>query len=163
VFRYWVARASDPLSPKAVLPDLDAARRAVSHYEEAFLRQREQQGPLREGYVRDVCRSFAGQNVNGRRFGAPGRHIRLPRVSTVERIVAFDEPGEVFGKSSEVGLDLHFGDDEVWLAEVRDRRQRASAAEEARRLAVYFSALRDVGSIRRGGRNSGRLPWKNEV
>lgn len=184
VFRYWVARASDPLSPKAVLPDPEAARREARQYEEAFLRQREQQGPLREGYVRDVCRSFAGQTVNGRRFGISGRHIVLPRVTTVERIVAFDERGEVFGNPSEVELDLCFGDDEVWLGEVRDRRRRATAedirlaarkaaflrrthgldpgplwfvsisgfdagaAEEARRLGTYLSALRDVESLR---------------
>ncbi|HET7771101.1 MAG TPA: hypothetical protein VFN74_20185, partial [Chloroflexota bacterium] len=127
VFRYWVARASDPLSPKAVLPDPEAARRAARHYEEAYLRQREQQGPLREGYVRDLCRSFAGQKVEGRRFGVPGQHVTLPSVSTVERIVAFDERGEVFGRPSEIELDLRFGDDAVWLGEVRDRRRRATA------------------------------------
>lgn len=183
-FRYWVARASDPLSPKPVLLNPGAARRAANQYEEAFLRQREEQGPLREGYLRDLCRSFAGQMIEGRRLGVPGRHVTLPHVSSVERIVAFDQRGEVFGQASEVELDLCFGDDQVWLGEVRDRRRRTSAEdirlaarkaaflrlahglsagplwfvsisgfeerarEEAQRLGVYISTLRDVEAIR---------------
>ncbi len=110
--------------------------------------------------------------------------MTLPRVSTVERIVALDERGEVFGRPSEVELDLRFGDDEMWLGEVRDRRWRTTAedsrlaarkaaflrrahglaagplwfvsmsgfegraAEEARRLGVYVSTLRDVEAVR---------------
>src|SRR2546429_5505274 len=41
----------------------------------------------------------------------PGRHIVLPHVSAVERIVAFDESGDVLGRSSQVELDLRFGED----------------------------------------------------
>jgi len=147
VFRYWVARASDPLSPKPVLPDPEAARRAARQYEEAFLRQREEQGPLREGYIRDLCRSFAGQKIEGRRLGVPGRHVTLPRVSAVERIVAFDDAGEVFGRPSEVELDLRFGDDEVWLGEVRDRRRRATAEDVrlAGRKAAFLRRAHGLG------------------
>ncbi len=129
VFRYWVACTSDPLAARPLLLDPDAARRAARTYEEAFLRERELHGPLREGYVRETCRAFDGQPVDGRRFGAPGRHVTLPRVSDVDRIVAHDASGTVLGRPSEVELDLCFGDNLVWLAEVRDRARRAKAAE----------------------------------
>jgi hypothetical protein len=57
----------------------------------------------------------------------PGRHVTLPQVEQVNRIVAFDAQGEVLGQPSEVELDLCFGTDDVWLGEVRDRRRRATA------------------------------------
>ena len=49
VFRYWLACTIDPLAPEPVLLDPRGARRAARLFEEAFLREREQRGALREG------------------------------------------------------------------------------------------------------------------
>src|SRR5216683_2795784 len=149
VFRYWVAVANDPLTPEPVLVDAMGARRTARVYEEAYLHEREIHGSLQEGYLRDVCRSFAGQRVDGRRFGVPGQHIRLPHVSIVERIVAFDEAGEVFGRASEVELDMRFGDDTVWLGEVR-RRAKKAAVNDIERAAKKTDFLRRAHALQDG-------------
>jgi hypothetical protein len=149
VFRYWVAVANDPLTPEPVLVDAMAARRMARVYEEAYLHEREIHGSLQEGYLRDLCRSFAGQQTDGRRFGVPGRHILLPRVRSVERIVAFDNAGNVLGRSSEVELDLRFGDDTVWLGEVR-RRAKKAAADDIERAAKKAAFLRGAHALQDG-------------
>jgi hypothetical protein len=149
VFRYWVTVANDPLAAEPVLLDATAARRAVQIYEEAYLREREVQGALQEGYLRDLCRNFAGQRVDGRRFGVPGRHIALPRVSDVRRVIALDAAGEVFNRPAEVELDLCFGDDVTWLGEVRRRARRASTGDLFR-TAKKEALLRRLHSLRDG-------------
>ncbi|MBM2813055.1 MAG: hypothetical protein HW416_3814, partial [Chloroflexi bacterium] len=71
--------------------------------------------------LRDLCRSFAGQRVAGRRFGSNQPWIVLPHVSTVSSAMSYDAGGSVLGKPADIELDLRFGDDQVWLGEVRRR------------------------------------------
>lgn len=129
VFRYWLAAASNAGESKLVLTDAAKVARAIGRYEEAYLRERSNRGRLVEGYLRDVARNFAGQVIDGKRFGAPGRSVRLPSVTAVKRPLASDPEGEVFGHAAEIELDLCFGDAETWLAEVRDRSKRITAAD----------------------------------
>ncbi|MBI4493652.1 MAG: ATP-binding protein [Chloroflexi bacterium] len=131
VFRYWIANASEPLAGLAAPLTGEAARRAASVYQEAYLRERELHGTLSEGYMRDLCRQFAGQRMDGRRFGVSGGHVTLPHVDDVQRIVAEDHTGDVLGKPCEVELDLCFGTDTVWLGEVRRRGRPLGASDVA--------------------------------
>src|SRR5439155_1358051 len=107
----------------------DAIRRAATIYQEAYLRERDLHGTLSEGYMRDLVRAFAGQRVPGRRLGSAAPHVALPRVTVVERIVADDARGEIFGRPSEIELDLAFGSDPVWLGEIRRRRRPVDVAD----------------------------------
>jgi hypothetical protein len=135
VLRYWMAEASDPLTPEPVLLEAAAARRSARVYEEVYLREQEIHGSKQEGYLRDLSRGFAGQRVDGRRFGVPGRRVVLPRVTTAERIVAFDAAGDVFGRPAEVELDLWFGEDKLWLGEVRRQAKKAEVNDIERTVA----------------------------
>jgi hypothetical protein len=121
VFRYWVAVANDPLLTGPVPLNPDAPHSRFRLYEEAYLRERQVHGVLQEGYLRDLCRSFAGQKVPGRRLGVLAAWMQLPHVISVEAISAFDAGGRVLGKPSDVELDLRFGGDVDWLCEVRRR------------------------------------------
>lgn len=149
VFRYWVCNRVAGAVAEPVIGDPDAAARLARDYEEAFLKAREQAGTLTEGYVRDLCRNFSGQKLEGWRFGVPGVHVSLPHVDDVRRVVAFDESGKVFGTPSEVELDLYFGSDEVWLGEIRNRTRRASA-QDIDKLAKKDSFLRAALGLRGG-------------
>jgi hypothetical protein len=124
VFRYWLTIALDPTTRPDPLADEGSVRRLVTRYEELFQAERAARGHHVEAWVRDVARGFAGQSIEGRRFGSPGRHIRVPTVDLVRRAAAYDGNAEVRDHPSEVELDLCFGQDEVWLGEVRDRGQR---------------------------------------
>ncbi|MHB1161366.1 MAG: AAA family ATPase [Chloroflexota bacterium] len=149
VFRYWIANASDPVVAAPLPLSGEGARRAANLYQEAYLREREQHGPLSEGYVRDLCRTFAGQQVEGRRFGAGGSHVRLPVVTGVERIVAEDPVGQLLGKPCEIELDLCMGTDVVWLGEVR-RRRRAVDANDVQLVVRKADFLRQAHRLGEG-------------
>lgn len=144
VFRYWVARANDPASVTPATFDPEASRRVARVYEEAYLREREIHGTLTEGYIRDLCRSFAGQQVEGKRLGQPGVHVRLPVADEVSSAFAFDAEGTVHGMPADVELDLLFGTDKVWLGEVKRTSRRADAGDIAlfeRKVAFLRQAL----------------------
>jgi hypothetical protein len=135
IFRYWVARANDPAARPPADFDPAALRRIARSYEEAYLRERDLHGPLGERYLRDLCRAFQGQQVDGRRLGAPGGHVRLPMVEEVTSIEATDPTGAALGKPggpTRVELDLCFGTDAVWLGEVKRTTERATAADVLR-------------------------------
>jgi hypothetical protein len=132
VFRYWIAKANDPdARPRTFSPD--AIRRLARTYDEAYRRERAVHGHLSEGFLRDLCRSFNGQGLDGRRFGMPGRHARVPTVDTVTTVRATDPTGATLNRNTpvDVELDLCFGRDELWLGEVKRRAERATAADVA--------------------------------
>ena len=131
VFRYWVARASDPTTVSTAAFDPEASRRVARVYEEAYLRERSIHGTLTEGFIRDTCRAFAEQQIEGKRLGVPGGHIRLPAASSVTSVYAFDREGSVFGRPADVELDLCFGVDQVWLGEVKRTSRRAGVTDIA--------------------------------
>lgn len=129
IFRYWLNTAWSPGAPPLDLADPAAAQRAIRHYQDAYIAQRADRGRLVEAYMRDLVRNFDGQSIEGKRFGRPG-HVRLPRVTDVRQVAVDDAAGEVFGRASEVELDLCFGDgSSAWLAEVRDRTDRPAASD----------------------------------
>lgn len=128
IFRYWLAVANS-LGGVPEIADPAAADRAIRKYEEAYLRERADRGRLVEAYVRDLIRGFAGQKIDGRRFGRPGRHIELPNGDDVRRLAAKDATGAVFGYPADVELDACFGGREGWLVEVRDRSRKPSKAD----------------------------------
>jgi hypothetical protein len=128
IFRYWLAQANS-FGGVPGIADPSAANRAIKNYEQAYLRERADRGRLVEAYVRDLIRGFDGQQIEGRRLGVPGQHIRVPNGADVRRIVARDPAGEVFGYPSEVELDASFGSGEQWLVEVRDRTKKPSRAD----------------------------------
>lgn len=128
IFRYWLAEANS-LGGVPGIADPFAANRAIKHYEQAYLRERADRGRLVEAYVRDLIRSFDGQQIEGRRLGLPGQHVRVPNGSDVRRVLASDPAGEVFGHPAEIELDACFGQDETWLVEVRDRTRRPSRSD----------------------------------
>jgi hypothetical protein len=146
VFRYWVAHATDPMAAAPTPLQGAAARRAVAQYQEAYLRERELHGVLSEGYLRDVVRHFAGQRIDGRRLGVPGAMVALPYVDSVDRIVADDPEGTVFGKPAEIELDLCFGTDTVWLAEIR-RRGRPLTGQEVALVVRKAAFLRQTHGL----------------
>lgn len=129
IFRYWIARANDPEVSHPAIVDPDAIRRLTRTFEEAYIRERDMHGHLSEGFVRDLCRSFKGQLIEGKHFGRPGSHVRVPTVDKVTTIEATDTGGIVFSGSepATVQLDLCFGTDEVWLGEVKRTTDRATA------------------------------------
>jgi hypothetical protein len=147
VLRYWIVAASNPLEPRPELGDPEHVRRAAVRFEEAYLRERQERGSLAEGYIRDLVSHFDGQRIDGRRFGAPGSSVKLPTMGRVSRVAANDPGGEVFGVPSEIELDLCFGDPQTWLAEVRDRTRRATAAdvELLWKKAVFLRRSLDLG------------------
>ncbi len=63
----------------------------------------------------------------------PGRRVRVPTVDKVTSVRATDPAGATLGTSApvEVELDLCFGEDELWLGEVKRRAERATAADIA--------------------------------
>lgn len=129
IFHYWLANASDPLTVHPSPLSAESARRAANLYQEAYLRERELHGTLGEGYVRDLCRAFDGQSVEGRRLGVADQWVTLPRAGSIERIVAEDAGGEVLGRPAEIELDLCLGQDPVWLGEVKRRRRPVDRGE----------------------------------
>ena len=147
VFRYWVARASDTATTTAFDPE--ASRRVARVYEEAYLRERAIHGTLTEGFIRDTCRAFDAQQIEGKRLGVPGGHVRLPAASNVTSVYAFDREGSVFGRPADVELDLCFGVDQVWLGEVKRTSRRAGTSDIAllERKAAF---LRDALSLPAG-------------
>ncbi|MBI4491899.1 MAG: hypothetical protein HY690_03800 [Chloroflexi bacterium] len=146
IFRYWVARANDPEArqPAAFAPD--AVRRLARTFEEAYSRERSMHGHLSEGFLRDLCRSFKGQRLDGARFGRPGVFTRVPVVDDVTTVEATDPTGATLGKTepTRVQLDLCFGTDELWLGEVKRTTDRATAGDIAtlvRKAAFLRKAL----------------------
>lgn len=129
IFRYWLVKAYDP---EAVMPDianLEASARVIGDYRQAYLGLKEDRGRMVEAYTRDLVRNFDGQLIEGSRFGRPDSHVRLPVVDDVRRIAALDDAGDIFGHPSEVELDLCFGTEATWLAEVRDRGRRPTSGD----------------------------------
>jgi hypothetical protein len=145
IFRFWLA-AANSLGGVPGVADPLAANRAIKNYEQAYLRERADRGRFVEAYVRDLIRSFDGQQIEGRRLGLPGRHIRVPNGSDVRRIAVNDPAGEVFGYSAEVELDACFGKTETWLVEVRDRTRKPSRAD-VELLARKATYLRRAGQL----------------
>jgi len=129
VFRYWLVTAWNPGVQPPDIADPAVAGRAIKNYQEAYLAQRSDRGRLVEAYVRDLVRNFAGQLLDGRRFGRPGVRVSVPTVDDVRRVAVQDAAGEVFGHPAEIELDLCFGTERTWLAEVRDRTKRPTATD----------------------------------
>ena len=100
--------------------------------------------------MRELVRAFAGQTVSAARFGRPAhQRITLPHVSAVEKLIAEDPAGIVRGRPSEVEVDLHFGEDAHWLAEIKDRGDRASEGD-VRTVAAVAAFLRQTHGIPAG-------------
>jgi hypothetical protein len=129
VFRYWLVTAWNPGAQSPGIADPAVAARAIKNYQEAYLSLRSDRGRLIEAYVRDLVRNFAGQSLDGRRFGRPGVRVLVPTVDDVRRVAVQDAAGEVFGHPAEIELDLCFGKERTWLAEVRDRTKRPTATD----------------------------------
>ena len=127
VFGFWLVRSQDPEAP-ADLVDEARASRAIRRFEERWLADRADRGPVVEGYVRDLIRNFGGQTIDGRRLGVTGS-VTLPDGTNVRRIVADDPDGEIFGYPAPVELDACFGTNEVWLCEVKDRSKKSDSAD----------------------------------
>lgn len=133
VFRYWVARANDPEVGRPAGLNPEAITRLARTFEEAYLRERDMHGHLSEGFVRDLCRSFKGQRLDGRRFGRPGGRVGVPIVEDVTTVEALDTEGVVLGGRAPaiVQLDLCFGKNDLWLGEVKRTTDRATAQDIA--------------------------------
>lgn len=131
IFRYWVARANDPEARHPTAFDPDAIRRLTRTFEEAYVRERAMHGQLSEGFLRDLCRSFRGQRLDGKRFGRPGSYVIVPVVDDVTTAQATDPIGATLdlNQSCTVQLDLCFGSGEAWLGEVKRTTDRASARD----------------------------------
>lgn len=127
IFAFWLVRLSNPEAPTDIA-DAGRAVRAIKRFEERYLADRADRGPIVEGHVRDLIRNFDGQPVPGKRFATAGT-VRLPNGSNVKRIMAEDPGGDVFGYPATVELDACFGEEEVWLCEVKDRSRKSDAAD----------------------------------
>ncbi len=119
VLRFWLAKTGLGL-PVDYSLEWDKIKRLGKEFEERFMKARQDVGAYFEGYVRDICRSFRGQQIKACYFGQQGM-IRLPAVKQVTRLKARDEAGVVHGFPSQVEADVYLTGEECWLGEVKHK------------------------------------------
>lgn len=87
----------------------------VEEYKKKYDRVKTEIGILVEYAIRDLCRRFDGQQIDGSIFGTPNR-IKLPKKPRVE---ALDDPQ----------IDALLSDDEKWVIEVKKRNREATVRD----------------------------------